>query len=116
MAIDFMVLPLSRYISGDFVTPAMQTAWSLGLPYSVISPEGRRDHPVGVAFGGPDASSRRSQILPMLMDDLRQLPSSIPTSSWDEESDANPVFHRVDPASYQALVSEAQTRTARGSI
>jgi hypothetical protein len=27
MAIDFMVMPMSRYISGDFITPGMRQAW-----------------------------------------------------------------------------------------
>jgi hypothetical protein len=34
MAIDFMVMPMSRYISGDFVTAAMRWAWEQGVPYA----------------------------------------------------------------------------------
>ena len=28
MAIDLMVMPLSRYWAGDFITPLMQRAWA----------------------------------------------------------------------------------------
>ena len=32
MAIDFMVMPFSRYVVGDFITPVMRYAWEQGLP------------------------------------------------------------------------------------
>jgi len=28
MAIDFVVMPMTPYIAGDFVTPTMRFAWS----------------------------------------------------------------------------------------
>jgi hypothetical protein len=34
MAIEFLVMPLSRYLAGDFVTPAMRSAWQCGAPYA----------------------------------------------------------------------------------
>ncbi len=106
MAIDFMVMPLSRYLTGDFVTPAMEFAWSRGLAYSVLGPQGRRDVPQGHPFGGPDASAQRARFVPMLVDDLRALPATV-GPIWDEASATPPTFHRVDPTSYGALVEEA---------
>ncbi|MCY0997415.1 hypothetical protein OWM54_09735 [Myxococcus sp. MISCRS1] len=108
MAIDFMVLPLSRYIVGDFITPAMRSAWASGVPYSIIGPEGARPLPEGLPFGGPDAPVRRARVIDMLVEDLRQLPVSTPDPLWDERSEAEPRFHRVDPASYEALLEEAR--------
>jgi hypothetical protein len=113
MAIDFMVMPLSRYIAGDFVSPAMRFAWDMGLPYTIFGPSGERQIPQGVPFGGPDASARREAIVEMVLGDLRALPA-IENSLWDERSAAEPAFHRVDPTSYGALLEEAARPHKRG--
>ena len=108
MAVDFMVMPLSRYISGDFITPQMQFAWSQGIPYAILGPDGRRECPAGVPFGGPDAPARRQQIVAMLLDDLRGLSPAVAARLWDEGTAVEPRFHRVDPGSYEALLAEAK--------
>src|SRR5262245_62031037 len=113
MAIDFMILPLSRYISGDYVTPIMRAAWEQGLSYTIIGPEGRHECPPGRPFGGPDAPERRAAIQGMLHDDLKTLPPALSGSLWDEQSEVEPRFHRVDPASFDALLTEAQSRKPR---
>lgn len=104
MAIDFMVMPMSRYISGDFVTPAMQLAWDQGFSYSSFGPDGRRDLPPGLPFGGADAATERARIVAMVIEDLCALSPEITRDSWDERSLAQPRFHRVDPESYRALL------------
>src|SRR4029079_1472207 len=100
MAIDFMILPLSRYISGDFITPIMEHFWKQGVPYSIFGPDRQRQLPPGVPFGGADAPNRRTEILGMLAEDLSALPPPIPSQLWDERSNAPLAFHRVDPDSY----------------
>jgi len=105
MAIDFMVMPMSRYITGDFTTPAMRFAWSQGLPYTVVSSDGKREIPPGSPFGGGDASLRRRQVVEMVLEDLRVLPPEIAGQLWDEHSGTEPRFHRVDPKSYEALLA-----------
>lgn len=107
MAIDFMVMPLSRYLAGDFVTPQMRTAWDSGVPYFILGPQGRRDFPKGVPFGGPEAAVQRARFVPMVVEDLARLP--IPRGAWDEASNAEPVFHRVDPVAYEALLHHLAT-------
>ncbi len=116
MAIDFMVMPMSRYISGDFITPAMRWAWEQGVPYAVLGPEGKRELPPGVPFGGPDAAERRAQIVDMVLEDLAVLPSQVSTQVWDERSTVAPCFHRVDPASYQALLEQFAAQPARSFL
>lgn len=111
MAIDFMTMPLSRYLSGHFVTPAMVVAWNAGLPYTVVGPNGRREVAENTPFGGASAEANRARFVPMLVDDLKALPSELAT--WDEASNAEPSFHRVDPKSYEALLKEAMTRGGR---
>jgi hypothetical protein len=113
MAIDFMVMPMSRYIAGDFVTPTMRFAWSQGLPYTIVSPDGKRDVPPGLPFGGGDAPARRSQVVEMVLDDLRTLPREIAAQLWDERSGAEPRFHRVDPKSYEALLAHFAAKPTR---
>ena len=104
MAIDFMVMPISRYVSGDFVTPMMRLAWQQGLPYKLIEPDGVRELPPGLPFGGEDAPLRRMRIIETILDDLRMLSRGIAAHLWDERSEAEPCFHRVDVGSYHALV------------
>ena len=36
MAIDFVVVPLSRYLAGDIVTTQMRTAWDSDVPYFIL--------------------------------------------------------------------------------
>lgn len=116
MAIDFMVMPLSRYLSGDFVTPAMTFAWQQGLAYSLFGPDGRRDVAKDTPFGGADASTNRARFVPMIVDDLQKLPASVRASLWDEASVAPPAFHRVEPKSYESLMAEATARVTRPSF
>ena len=116
MAIDFMIMPLSRYLSGDFVTPTMTFAWQQGLPYSLFGPKGRRDIPKDTPFGGVDAPMKRARFVPMLLDDLKKLPGALGANLWDEASSADPTFHRVDPKSYESLLEEAKTRGTRPSF
>ncbi|UJR86319.1 hypothetical protein [Sandaracinus amylolyticus] len=113
MAIDFVIMPLSRYIAGDFVTPAMELAWSAGVPYAVIRPDGTTTIPPHTPFGGPDAPARRARFVDMVLEDLRAIPA-IASTPWDERSDAAPAFHRVDASAYAALLEEASSARKRG--
>ena len=113
MAIDFMVMPISRYISGDFVTPAMRSSWEQGIPYFVLGPDGKRDLPPGLPFGGAGATEYRGRIVDMVLDDLRELPSQIARALWDERSAEEPRIQRVDADSYQALLEFFAGRNSR---
>lgn len=107
MAIDFMIMPISRYITGDFITPNMRFSWDQGIPYSILGPDGKKDFPKDTPFGGPGGPKHRAKIFDMLATDLGQLPTPIPDRLWDERSAVEPRFHRVDPAGYQVLLDEA---------
>ena len=116
MAVDFVTMPLSRYLSGDFVTPAMTFAWQQGVPYSLFGPGGRREIPKDTPFGGADAQKKRARFIPMMLDDLKKLPGTLGAISWDEASVAAPTFHRVDPKSYESLLEVAKSRVTRPSF
>lgn len=95
-----MVMPLSRYVAGDFVTPQMELAWQLGSPYKQIGPNGVRDFPQGVPYGGPDAAERRADVAREVREQLAPLFDPLP---WDEGSQAAPRFHRTDPVALEAF-------------
>jgi hypothetical protein len=117
MAIDFMIMPLSRYISGDYITPIMRWSWEQGVPYAVYGAEGRQDLPPNQPFGGPDAPAHRESIMGMLREDLRKLPLDVMNNLWDERSSETPRFHRVEPKSYELLLQEASgADRLRGSV
>jgi hypothetical protein len=52
----------------------------------------------------------------MLTDDLARFPAPIPAQLWDEASAVEPRFHRVDPASYGALLEESEKRQQPGLL
>lgn len=116
MAIDFMIMPISRYIAGDFVTPTMRFCWEQGTPYFVIGPDGKREIPPNVPYGGEVARQKRLQIVGMVLEDLRGLPIKDAASIWDEHSEAEPRFHRVDPESYNALCQQPKPGAFRRII
>ncbi|QDU83090.1 hypothetical protein Pla163_01860 [Planctomycetes bacterium Pla163] len=107
MAIDLMIMPLSRYFSGDYITPAMRQAWSVGASYKILTSEGARECPPDVPLGGLDATSKRHAALPELIESLRLLPFGIPDSLWDEASDVEPCFYRLELSSLEMLLEEA---------
>ncbi len=113
MAIDLFVMPFSRYIAGDFITPAMRLGWETAGRYVIVGPNETRELPRDQPFGGADAAQRREAIMPMILEDLRALPTPF---TWDESAAAEPRFHRVDPPSYAALLEEANQRRGRPSF
>ena len=115
MAIDLLVMPLSRYFSGDYMTPAMRVFWQAGKPYAVIGPKGRRELAPGQPFGGPDAPSQRAHLLQKLIPDVFQkLAAETTDSPWDDHSDAEPCFHRPSNEGFAALMKEAVLRSRPG--
>ena len=52
MAIDIMIMPLSKYFSGDYITPAMQQSWDQNIEYSVVYPDETVTYPKGMPWGG----------------------------------------------------------------
>lgn len=110
MAIDLMIMPLSQYWSGDYITPAMAVCWERGIPYKIVTAEGVSEFPPGTPFGGADAAKQRKQFIPVAIEYIRRLPFGIGKSPWDEDSATPAAFVRVDPASYGVLLAECEAR------
>jgi hypothetical protein len=113
--IDYMVMPLCRYLTHDYITPSMQEAWDAGCEYRVFMPDGERVYPPGVPWGGLDASHRRSQKVGEVETALRSLPKPLSDQLWDERSKAKPTIRRVKTKSHRALVGEAPKIEVNGS-
>lgn len=107
MAIDFMMMPLSRYIAGDFITPQMRFAWESGVQYTLLSRDGPRSVPRDTPFGGPTAAAERNRVQAILAEDLAAMPLPIPACLWDERSDVEPRFYRVDAHAWTRLAEDA---------
>jgi len=110
VAVDLFVLPLSRYIAGDYITPMMRACWAQGLPYEIVGPQGTRALPPDVPVGGPGAGEHRARIQEMLHEDLLKLPAAISGQLWDERSELEPRFHRLSHTEYGRLCELAQGR------
>jgi hypothetical protein len=109
VAIDLMVMPLSRYWAGDFITPAMRAAWQHGLSYAIVRPnQPRQDLPPGIPFGGPEAAAHRHDALEVVNDLQRQL-----GLRWNDASDQEPTFYRPDTSSFGALREAAAASERR---
>lgn len=106
MAVDLMILPLSQYWSGNYVTPVMKDCWDRGISYTLVTPEGPRELPPGVPMGGQDAAAEQASLeIDVVQPLLHSLPEGF--TAWSEE----PVdlwFRRVDTSSLAALFTAAQ--------
>lgn len=113
MAVDLIVISLSRYWSGDYITPAMRRSWEQGIPYSVVTPDGPRTLSPGQPYGGPDSATEREKLLettiPGLFDKLAPVTAD---ALWDERASVEPCFHRPSNSSIAALM-EAAAKLAR---
>jgi hypothetical protein len=99
MAVDIMVMPLARYISGNYITPFMEQIWALQGVYKIVRPavadeDAIEEIPPGVPYGGLAAEARCEAIAAELVQQLKQQPE-LAGALWDEA--AEPVFFdRVD--------------------
>lgn len=114
MSIELLVLPLSRYLSGDYISPAMRAAWDLGSDYVRVSPnEPPLRIPAGQVLGGAAAAARRAEILPMVVDMQRNVTGRV--DAWDERVGGDTPGFILDPVAFEALSRDALA-TERTSI
>ena len=85
MSVELCVMPLSRYRSGDFISPAMRAAWSMGTAYRVPEAAGGGTRPAEVPFGGPDAARHRQGLLAECQRFMLTLPEDIPDARWNDD-------------------------------
>lgn len=111
MAIDLMVMPLTQYWAGDYVTPAMRSVWESGVPYAIVRPgEPMQQLPAGVPFGGRDAASRSRELVEVVRGLQAQL-----GCRWQEEPRTDHWFNRVDSTAFGVLRQAAEKRDRRPS-
>jgi hypothetical protein len=114
MAIDLLIMPLSRLWSGDYITPAMRQAWDLGVPYRIVRPNQEiQEFASGTPYGGEDAPTKRKEYIVLARRYITQLPQGISKYAWDESSSVEPEFYRLDPKSFGSLLEEAQEKISK---
>jgi len=110
MAVDLMITPLSKYWSGDYVTPVMEDAWAIGASYKVMSPNGDiKTILEGQPYGGELAKSEREGLVEFVEEIMNAIPIDCSAESWNERSDYFG-FHRVDPTTFGSLRSQAKSQ------
>lgn len=112
-----LVLPISRYVSGDYVTTDMRSSWARGAKHVVQDATGRRELAEGEPLGGAAAPGRRRAALASLERALLAVPAAARAPLWDERDDGEAVCFDAPRAAYEALVGEASREApAAGSL
>ncbi len=108
MAPELFIMPLSRYVTGDYVTPAMASAWGRDEVATIVQPGRDLIHRSrGVPLGGETAAIDR-QIARERIDVLlgEYTPDLRPETLWREDSAEPARFHLVHRSSEIALRNE----------
>ena len=88
MAIDLLVMPLSRYWSGDYVTSELRAAWARGQDAVIAHVDGSELRlPPGTPIGGPEAGAARKKLIEQVPQWLATLPYDIAQLGWDERAE-----------------------------
>src|SRR5687768_17340253 len=103
-----MVMPLSRYWSGDFSTPTMEAHWGLGEPYRRVGPTGVFEVPPGMSLGGSESSAKRRELVRSIPERMRSLGIGIQSLPWNESDDAPPLVLRLDTTSQGAFIADVE--------
>lgn len=110
VAVELLVMPLSRYWSGDFVSEAMRTAWSLGSPYIAVTPGGQILRREGETFGGAGADAVRRDLLKGMQAVFETVPGAEHGRRlWNEDSDASITGSSMTHEAYGALIDIASS-------
>lgn len=105
-------MPLSRYWSGDFVTPATQRELGPDKAGWAESPYITSDGPIppGLPAMGAHTQHERKALVQSVYALVSKLPYGIAQSRWDETSDVESRSYRLSSQSYAALVYEAEKK------
>jgi hypothetical protein len=95
MAVDVLVMPLARYLSGNYVTPAMEQAWREHGSYAFGTPSAIEEIPPGVPLGGLHAAQRAEQFHHVLAEAFQQIPAA-KGYPWGERPSGATYFQRLD--------------------
>jgi hypothetical protein len=106
MAVDLIVSSLSKYWSGDYITPVMMHAWDIGADYKVMSPQGVKTIPKGTPYGGEGAKDEHKGLVSFVNQIMEALPFEGSSGAWNEESE-HFGFYRVDSNTFGEIAKRA---------
>lgn len=114
MAVDLLVIPLSRYLAGDFVTPEMRAAWDRGEVARIETVAGETiECPKGTPLGGKEAKVQASKWREAMDRYRASLPHGIDAIEWNEDAAGAEVVETVDHNAWGALVTAARKKYER---
>lgn len=106
MAVDLIISSLSKYWSGDYITPVMRGAWDIGADYKVMTSQGVKTISNGTPYGGEGANHKRQELVSFVDQIVEALPFEGSSGAWSEESE-HFGFYRVDPDAFGELAKRA---------
>lgn len=106
MAVDLIVSSLSKYWSGDYITPVMMNAWEIGADYKVMTPQGVKTIPKGTPYGGEGAKDEHKGLVSFVNQIMEALPFEGSLGAWSEESE-HFGFYRVDPDAFGEIAKRS---------
>lgn len=97
LGIELMIMPLSRYWAGDYITPTMREVYTAGCDFTIIRPgEPAQTLERWSPFGGLNAPQERISLISFVTTLMKRMPRGIPDQLWDEASNFNPWIHKFD--------------------
>lgn len=106
MAVDLIITPLSKYWSGEYITPVMKDAWEMGAEYKVMSPDGVKTIPEGNPYGGEKAKDERVELITFVEEIMEALPFEGASGAWNEKLE-HFGFYRIDPDTFGEVAQRA---------
>ncbi len=114
MAVDLLVIPLSRYLAGDVVTPEMRAAWERGEVARIETVGGDViECPKGTPIGGEGAAEQAKKWREAMDRYRASLPHDIGAIDWDEDAAGAEVVASVEHVAWGALVDAARKKYER---
>jgi len=108
MAIEVLIMPLSRYWAGDYVTPGMQRALDPSAPRYKAPARRFSRHDASLPGGPERAAQERTQLLEKRIPQLiRNFPYEA-SSGWIETSETEPLFFELERAGYEHVLMDGQ--------
>lgn len=109
VTVELYIMPLSRFLSGNFASDAMQQAWRMGADYRMPTAAGGGSRPRGVPYGGPDAPRLQDEWLEKTQRFMLDLPAELGGVHWNESARQSR-YHSLTEVGLEELRRQARRR------
>ena len=109
MAVDLLVMPLSRYWSGSYITPEMRAAWAKNGTCQIARVDGADETlKENTPIGGEDAYERWARLRDAIPTYLASLPYDVANEDWPESDPQEPFISSIPHPDYGAYLEIAR--------